>query len=168
MAPRKKRPPLDEADVHELLALLSAGCSRRVAAAYVGCSPAAIQSEARGNPQFAEALAHAENQSEILFLQNIRRAASQERYWRAAAWALERRNPQDFGPRPPNTMRAEEVTELMREVATIVFEEVHAARYRKRVLKRVLAIIKSLGLPPDEVFYEVRQARMQDSPQTED
>jgi hypothetical protein len=158
MAKRGKRPVLDETKKHELLALLAAGCSRRVAAAYVGCSPSTIQTAARRDSKFAEALAHAENQSEVVYLQNIRRAASQDRYWRAAAWVLERRNPQDFAPRPPNTMRIEEVTELMRQFAVIVFEEVPVAEHRKRVLKRVAAIMKSLDLPLDEVLCDVKEA----------
>lgn len=152
MAKRSKPPALDEAKKSELLALLSAGCSRRVAAAYVGCPECMIRHAARHDAWFAEALKQAESQAEIFYLQNIRRAAAQERHWRAAAWALERRSPQDFAPRPPDTMRVEEVVELMRECASVVMEEVTVAEYRKKILKRVATVLKSLGLPPDEIW----------------
>lgn len=168
MAKRGKRPLLDERTKHEFLALLSAGCSRRVAAAYAGCSPSTIQAVARHDPRFAEALRHAENQSEVAILQNIRRAASQDKYWRAAAWVLERKNPQDYATRAPNTMPVEEVCEVIREIAAIVSEEVPVAAHRKSVLKRAAAILRSMGLPLDGMFGDDQGPPLIEGPEEED
>jgi hypothetical protein len=89
---------LDQSKRATIVALLTNGSSRRIAARYVGCSPSTITRTADRDPQFAEQIERAEQEAEILALRNLRNAASQERYWRASAWLLERKNPRDFGP----------------------------------------------------------------------
>jgi len=137
------RPPvLDDVKRREILAILAVGCSRRVAAAYVGCSPTTIQNTAGRDPQFAEALRHAEHQAELSYLRAIQKAARKEQYWRAAAWVLERRNPQDFALRSPDALGPEQVKQLMAECTQIVIEEVPVAEYRKRILKRIGQLLR--------------------------
>jgi hypothetical protein len=89
---------LDQAKRATIVAILTNGSSRRIAARYVGCSPSTISRTAERDPQFAEQIERAEQSAEILALRNLRNASSHERYWRAAAWLLERKNPRDFGP----------------------------------------------------------------------
>jgi len=147
MAKRGKPRLLDEIKKGQILAILAVGCSRRVAADYVGCSQSAIQNTARRDPTFAEALRRAEHQVEVGYLRNIQKAASQEKHWRAAAWALERHNPQDYARRSPEAMSIDQVKELIAQCAGIVVEEVPVAEYRKRIVKRVGRLLRSLGLP---------------------
>jgi len=145
MAKCGRRPVLDEIKRREILAILAVGCSRRVAAEYVACSPTTIQNTAARDQHFAEALRHAESQAEIGYQRSIQKAASQEKYWRAAAWALERRNPQDYARRPPDALTHKQVKEILAEIAAIIQEELTVAAYRKRILKRVGQVISSLG-----------------------
>ena len=140
-----RRPVLDQFKKREILAILSVGCSRRTAARYVGCATSTIQNTADRDPAFAEQLRHAECESEIGYLKNIRNAARKEQYWRAAAWALERRNPQDFAPRGPDVITVDQIKQIMAQFAAIIVEDVPVAKYRKRILKRLGAMTAGLG-----------------------
>ncbi|NUQ63312.1 MAG: hypothetical protein HUU20_12605 [Pirellulales bacterium] len=96
--PRADRVELDAAARRLVIALVTNGSSRRTAARYVGCAPSTITRAAQRDPEFAAELVRAETTVEIQSLQAIRNAAKSDRYWRAAAWLLERKNP---GFRPP-------------------------------------------------------------------
>jgi len=142
------RPPvLDEIKKREILAILTVGCSRRVAAAYVGCSPSTIRSTAQRDSRFAEQLRHADHQAELGYLSTIQKAGSQERYWRAAAWALERKNPEDFAPRHPDIVTLDQIAQLMTDFARLIEEEIPVAIYRQNVLKRLDESQRRLGIP---------------------
>lgn len=145
MADARKRPALDEFKKREILAILSVGCSRRTAAKYVGCAPATILRTAQRDKAFAEQLRRAECKSEIGYLKNIQKAARKEQYWRAAAWALERTNPQDFGPRKPDVITLDQIKELLTAMTQMIVEELPVPEYRKTILKRVAALVRSLG-----------------------
>ena len=140
MAKRGRPPVLDEIKKLEIVAILSVGCSRRTAASYVGCAVSTIQNTADRDPKFAEKLRHAEYQSEIAYLKNIQKAARKEQYWRAAAWALERRNPQEYGPRSPDVITVDQIRLILAEFAEIVVDEVPVPMYRKKILKRLDAL----------------------------
>lgn len=140
MAKCGRRPVLDEIKKREILAILTVGCSRRTAARYVGCAADTITNTAQRDPAFAEQLAHAEHNAEIGYIKNIQKAAKKEQYWRAAAWALERRNPEDFAPRSPEVITVEQIQHLLAQFAEIIVEEVPVARYRKSILRRLGAL----------------------------
>ncbi len=109
------RPPvLDEQKRRIIIALLANGSSRRMAAHYVRCSPATLVRTMDRDPDFAAAVAQAEESTEIDALRRIRNASRNERYWRAAAWLLERRNPQEFAQRPPRAFTDEQIVRLFR------------------------------------------------------
>ena len=144
MAKRGRKRVLDGYKRREILAILAVGCSRRTAADYVGCSPTTIQNTADRDPSFAEQLRKKEYGSEVGYLENIRNAARTERYWRAAAWALERMKPEKYGRRGPDVITVEQIGNLMAQFAEIIIEEVPVARYRKSILKRLDAISDAL------------------------
>ncbi len=140
---------LDDYRKREVLAILSVGCSRRTAARYVGCSPSTIQRTAQRDAAFADELRKAELKAQILFMKNIAAAARKEPYWRAAAWALERLNPEEFAPRKADLLTADQVRELLAEFAALIVEEVPAAKYRKNILRRLRALGRSWNAAPD-------------------
>jgi hypothetical protein len=76
---------LDANDRRAILAIVGVGCSRSRAAKFVGCSVGAIDALARRNCEFGRRLGEAESQAELLHLKNINTAATEARYWRAAA-----------------------------------------------------------------------------------
>ena len=106
-------PTLDDKKRRTILALISNGSSRRIAARFVGCAPSTITRTADRDPFFAEQLASAENMVEVKTLQAIQNAAQKDRYWRAAAWLLERRNPEDFCRRSPELFTFEQIENLL-------------------------------------------------------
>jgi len=144
VAKRGRPPVLDEIKKREILAILSVGCSRRSAASYVGCAVSTIQNTADRDAKFAEKLRRAEHQAEIAYLKNIQKAARKEQYWRAAAWALERRNPQEYGRRSPDVITLDQIRLILVEFAKIVVCEVPVPVYRKKVLKRLDALTAAL------------------------
>ena len=144
MAKRGRKPILDDQKRARVIAILRVGCSRRMAAEYVHCSPSTIQNTADRDPAFAEQLRKAGVQSQLAFLKNIRDAAKKEQYWRAAAWALERLNPHDFGPPKPGAPSIDEFIAMLDQLAEIVVEEVPVARHRTRLLRRIDKLIVEL------------------------
>jgi hypothetical protein len=107
---------LDETKRRKIVALLANGSSRRVAARVVGCSHSTITRTAERDPDFAAELAAAEHSAEIESLRNIRRAGRENRYWRAAAWLVERKNPRDFARRNPPTINDDEIAQMLLRV----------------------------------------------------
>ena len=144
MAARGRPPVLDEGKKREILAILAVGGSRRTAARYVGCALSTIQKTAGRDPQFEQAIRRAEHQAELGYLQNIQTAAKKEQHWRAAAWALERRNPDEYGRRKPDVFTPGQVRSLLAQLAEIVLVEVPVAAFRKRILKRLDALCAAL------------------------
>jgi len=144
VAKRGRKSILDGYKRREILAILGVGCSRRVAAEYVGCAISTIQNTADRDPNFADKLRQKEHASEIGYMENIRNAARTERYWRAAAWALERLHPDKYGTRGPDVITVHEIKNLLAQFAEIIVEEIPVAEYRKKILKRLEAISDSL------------------------
>jgi hypothetical protein len=106
--PREALDPVKRATV---VALVRLGGSRRMAAREVGCCHRTIARAAARDPQFAAELAAAESRADGKALRLIDRATDQEKYWRAAAWVLERRNPDEYARRAPKTFTNGQVLE---------------------------------------------------------
>ncbi len=155
MAKCGRRPVLDEIKRREIVAILSMGCTRRAAANYVGCAPSTIRRTARRDDNFARQLRHAESQSEVRHVKNINTAAEEARYWRASAWVLERKFPDEYGVRGPDVITVEQILLLLTRFAEIVAEEVPEEKTRQRILERLDELTASLREPsPDEPIDE--------------
>jgi len=144
MAERSKQLALDEAKRRVVLALISIGCSRRMAARYVGCSPTTIARTAARDAEFARGLGEAECNAQIANLKNIQRAARKDQYWRAGAWMLERLNPKEFAPRSADVVTVEQVKRMVAELAEVIVERV-PERYHRPVLARLKRMVSGLG-----------------------
>jgi hypothetical protein len=110
------RPCLFDAEKRgQVLALLRSGCSKRRAAAYVGIDESTIRRAEKVDLEFAMEVAKASTQFEVDLVNKMRSQA--EKSWRAAAWLLERRLPDEFGT-PPKREREKVVQtqeDLLRE-----------------------------------------------------
>ncbi len=144
MGKRGRPPVLDEAKRREILAIITVGCSRTMAATYVGCAVSTIQNTAERDAIFAEKLRQATYNTEVGLLKSIRNAAQKEEYWRAAAWALERRFPERYARRGAHVMTLDQIALLLGQLSDIVAAEV-PDRCRKRVLKRLEDLTRGLG-----------------------
>ncbi|MDO4570330.1 MAG: hypothetical protein Q4D38_08105 [Planctomycetia bacterium] len=133
----RKTPPLSKKQKDEILAILSVGCSRQTAARYVGCTPALIRKTAKEDAIFADGIRKAQDQAEILSMRCIAAAAKQDKYWKAAAWILERRNPEEFRLRGPGTFTPKQLKFIITQLSEIIVEEVKIPIYRKRLLERI-------------------------------
>jgi transposase-like protein len=107
-----------------VIAMLANGSSRRAAAATVGCAPSTITRAAVRDREFGRQIARAERNVEIQSLKQIREAGKLPRYWRAAAWMLERKNPDDFAARLPKTFTRVEVAAVLSNVCEMLVDEV--------------------------------------------
>lgn len=151
MTRKRKGPVLNETNKAAVLGMIAVGCSRRVTAAFVGCSPATVRRAAQRDPEFGERLRNVSCMAEIGYLKNIKTAAEKPQYWRAAAWALERLNPEDFGRRIPDMATVEEIREFITRLAEILVEETLEPVRRKRVLKRIARLrteVRAHAVPP--------------------
>lgn len=139
------RPPvLDDAKKREICAILAVGCKRATAARYVGCHPCTIGRTAKRDEQFALDLERAESKHEVKHLAFISKAAEEGKYWRAAAWALERMYPERYGPRRPETYTAEQVGHLLQQFAGVVLAEVREEPQREQIVARLADLTAGL------------------------
>jgi hypothetical protein len=117
-----------------------------VAARHVGCSIFTIRREARRNPQFQQKLRGCQLATEMTPIATLRNAATSD--WRAAAWLLERTQPQDFGRRGPNSLGRHELSELVDRLSVIIRDEIHdrrqAARLRLRLRVEFQVVLRKL------------------------
>jgi hypothetical protein len=139
-----RRRMLDEGKQREICAILAVGCNRQTAARYVGCHPSTIRRTALSDKKFRRAIRHAESKHEILHLTHINTAAKEGRYWRAAAWALERKYPARYGHREPHMFTIEQVSQVLAQFADVMLEEVPKAAHRKRILARLTDLTAGL------------------------
>lgn len=101
---------LDDAQKREIVALVSIGTSKTLAAQYVGCSVSTIYRERRRDPEFRQSMERGAAQNIVWLKQTLRRHA--EKSWHAAAWLLEREYPHLYGRRDPVSVTPEQVQEL--------------------------------------------------------
>jgi HEPN domain-containing protein len=140
------RPPVLTTEKRgQILAILSVGCSQSTAAQYVGCAVSTIQRTADRDPEFAKSLCQAKCNAELGLVKNIRNAAKKEQYWRAAAWALERGFPEKYAPRSPDVITAEQLAEILGQLADRIVEHVPNPQYRKNIVKDIESLARSLG-----------------------
>ena len=142
----QRRPRLlqDKTKQDEVIEALELGCSLTGAAKLVNCSPSTIRREAQLDPEFKERFEKTRGQSEVGYLRQLHDAAKKPQYWRAAAWALERRFPKHYAARSPDVITLSQITILIAKIARILEEEIPAPSIRKKILKRLDSITADL------------------------
>lgn len=138
---------LDQSKRRTVVALLANGSSRRIAARFVGCSPSTITRTASRDPEFAAEIAHAQYATQVRILQSLNNAASQERYWRAGAWLLERLNPDDFALRAPDTCTTEQLFQVVATMAKLIADEL-PEEYRLMVAAKLEGVLHEFAAHP--------------------
>ncbi len=128
---------LDDIKRREVCAVVATGCSLADAARYVGCAPTTLRREALRNPEFHEALRQAEMGSQLGPLRLVRKAANS--HWRAAAWLLERINPERFAKPDKKTLQPAEVAQLVDSIVELMAEEIDDPATQQRIYHSLLA-----------------------------
>jgi hypothetical protein len=132
------RPPvLDDTKKSQICAIIAMGCSRATAASYVGCHRDTIRNTAGRDAAFADALEKADSQHEMRHMGFINRAAEEAKYWRAAAWALERKYPGRYGARRAELFTREQVLHIVAQLGELVGQEIANKREAKRIQSRL-------------------------------
>lgn len=129
---------LDDSKLREICALVTAGFGLPGAAEYVGCAASTVRREAQRNLDFQEKLRKAQLASELDPLNSIRQSARSN--WRAAAWYLERTNPQKYAKRNPMTLTPAEVKEFTETLANLISSEVRHPAVQKRIIRKMLEL----------------------------
>ncbi len=129
---------LDETKRREISALVSAGYGIAGAARYLGCSARTIRRESKRNEEFREQLQKAELAAELEPLRAIRSAAGKN--WRAAAWLLERSDPDKYARRSAKSYTEADMAYLAEQMALALAEEVKDPAAYARLLARLKAI----------------------------
>lgn len=129
-----------ESDLRLLCTLVSKGCTIKEAARYVGCKLADIRCERETNERFRRRLARAKMKAELAPLRAMQRAMLKD--WRAAAWFLERTQPEKFGRRSHRAFTQKQAKALIKDLTGIIGEEVATERLFDRLSSRVEAAVR--------------------------
>ena len=139
------RPPLvDEVKKREILALASVGCSGSMIAHYTGLSLRTFWRTLDRDKEFGEKFRQARMGAEILQLQNIRTAGA--KYWRAAAWHLERMAPSRYMHYKPELFTRDRISDLLAEMASVMLDGVPDLKTRRKVRRALNRVIRGDAL----------------------
>jgi transposase-like protein len=134
---RRGRPSvLDETKKQIVCALIAAGASRTAAARHVGCSRHQLYYAAQRDAIFQAQLEKAEADFEVVLVARIGEAARSKTQWRAAAWLLERRNPDQFRLRNPKLITPAELQIAISQVVEVLTESLEESK-QAEILQRV-------------------------------
>lgn len=124
---------LDDAKRNTICALVATGVSVRRAARFVECDPRTIRNEAQRNDEFRMELERCRSQAQIHPLRTLQQAAREN--WRAAAWWLQRLDPESFGKR--NGLGKREANKFVGDLIAII-DRVVASPIERRQMEELL------------------------------
>ena len=136
---------LNETKKREVCALLSAGASMPFAARYVGCSAKTIHNEAQRDKEFGDRLRKSQLVAQLEPLRAVRKKATT--HWRAAAWLLERGDPEQFASPNQKFFKPQDVADLLENVRATLKAHVKDF-YSQMITSMVISrVISEAGLP---------------------
>ena len=121
-APSEEPHTLDEADLRQICTLVARGCSIKEAARYIGCALSDVRRERDSNKWFRRKLGRAKMKANLAPLRAMQRAMLKD--WRAAAWFLERTQPEKFGRRNHRAFTQKQANALIKDITSIIGEEI--------------------------------------------
>jgi hypothetical protein len=139
-----RRLGLDAKRQREFCELLKMGVPRHVAARKIHTSVATIERTAGRDAGFRRELEQAEVELEVTQLRNLHVAAKDPKYWRAAAWSLERRHPGRYGVRRAQGLTAQQLGMMLQRFTEVILDEVPEVERRQRLLGRMHEMAVSL------------------------
>jgi len=136
---------LDDTKKREVCALVSAGCSLDFAARYVSCTAKTIRREEEHDEAFGLRLRNAQLSARLAPLEALRGKA--KTHWRAAAWLLERIDPEQFAKVDQKYYRPEEVIDLLENIGTALEDQLHDLTSKFTAADILQEALKSARLP---------------------
>lgn len=129
----------------DVCSLLTLGCSRTSAAGLLGVDPNSINTDGRPR-RIAQQIAKAESRRELGYLTTLQQAATKD--WRAAAWALERLNPDLFGRRKPEAISPAALAAAVRKLALRIDARITDETARAEVVAALTDLLAELQFEP--------------------
>ncbi len=124
--------------------MISMGCDRETACNYLGKTAVELRAELQRDNAFRRQLLRAEATPEFSHTRNLYNAAKDEKHWRASVWWLERRAPERYAKRAPESITAAQLREVIEELTDVIISEVNDPQDRRRVLARLVQIAERL------------------------
>jgi hypothetical protein len=141
---------LDDRRCAEICDLAAAGHSIRNVARLIGCDVKTIRRHAARDPNFGRLLTTAVISARHDPLKMMRRAAGAS--WRAAAWLLERTEPDRYGKQPPATCRPEDVDRAFTRIMDTALGHIQGDAPRRAMYQSLAKVMEAetirLFLPP--------------------
>jgi hypothetical protein len=144
IAPRRKRgrpPVIDQRKRDVICALVGFGVSHRLAASYVGVSPATLSRLFRKDPNFHGQFVQAMLNQQLRPLKNL--LACGERSWRANAWVLEHLDAQRWGNQPPGRYSDVQLREILQYFAETLAQEVRDPKLKRRLERKLIRFARN-------------------------
>jgi len=132
-----KQTKLTQRERDEVLAILTLGCSRAAAARSVMRSPQFLQCMIASDPEFAEKVAKAESGMEVFCMSHIRQAIAKNQHCRTALWFLERRLPNQYAAKKPETLTPEHVQKFIETCMKVITECVPSKKLQTTIINRL-------------------------------
>jgi hypothetical protein len=129
---------LNDVRRHELCRLLAAGREIGEAARAVGCSLRTVRRESASDEGFGRQLSEARLAGRLDPVDHLRQAALTD--WRAAAWLLERLDPQQFARRSRSTCTPKDLQTLVDRVIETALQDIDDHATRTRVYRSATAV----------------------------
>ena len=124
--------------------MISMGCDRETACNYLGKTAVELHAELQCDNAFRRQLLRAEATPEFSHMRNLYNAAKDEKHWRASVWWLERRAPERYARRAPESISAAQLRQVIEELSEAIGCEVNDPQDRGRVLARLVQIAERL------------------------
>lgn len=131
---------LDEAAYAEICDLVADGHSVATVARLIGCDVKTIRRHALRNDRFARLLRTAELAARNDPLKMMRRAAHGS--WRAAAWLLERTDPERYGKQPSAACRPEDVDRTFTRIMETALSQIQGEAPRRTMYHSLAKIME--------------------------
>ena len=135
------KPFFDSTKRKTVIAVLGLGMSRRAAANCVGCHVMTIYNEETRNKKFAEDMAQAESGYELRHKQRIEKASEDPKHWRASAWSLERKLPNEYERRKPENVTRDQAERVLAQFVKVLAITIPDAKTRNAVFKELWKVI---------------------------
>jgi hypothetical protein len=160
------KPVLDDFKKGLIINMVTEGSSQRSAAGAVGCAPSTITRTAQRDRRFGLDLLQAHELLKMRALRTMNRVADQDKNWRAAAWLLERLEPDRFALRKPFQFTLDQMKDIFKQVCK-AFSQGVPSENRMAAFRRLTELMQEYRKGQEEIFVDMYFEEDDPQPQPE-
>ena len=160
------KPVLDDLKKRLIINMVTEGSSQRSAAGAVGCAPSTITRTAQRDRRFGLDLLQAHELLKMRALRTMNRVADQDKHWRAAAWLLERLEPDRFALRKPFQFTLDQMKDMFKQVCK-AFSQGVPSENRVAAFRRLTELMQEYRKGQEEIFVDMYFEEDDPQPQPE-